>query len=597
MEASPFKSPESSSDDDSTESVGSTSKDKKKSSSSAAAMVGYAAERPIKKSESQNAAPTFDSILRRIRGESSKDTSIIGLNKPEQSPNVTPHKLGQTLLKSPDASNSLSEHSSQKEHLAAEKLTDVQDATLPESSESVDADSEAIEIRQAVQEFTEVRLQEADGEFHELPLDQQATPEAAAIAADVALLHAVRHNLADTSGQPAAEAIAAAERAVSEHVSSLPHSESDPSSPSETEPLETVSAETPVEAAAEPLAALPHDAERSPDFTRPYGPEYARPVATAAVESGSSDMTGDPRRAAAQSLLVGGIAGYFVGRRKGKKLGRREAERQSRPVRRSLERQVRSLQEAVTDKETRIKNLARERLQNVARPAEREQMVRDILEPSRADRPPILRTTPLNELRVRGGAPTSEILVVSVAAQSRERPVAPQTAEKQPAIPAKKVEDFTRAELLSTAEKIVVQGVTVRDMLELGTLGEQSARRVVAEFLEGKDVSAAVSREVGHTERRYEQDPHLRQAQARQAALVGGGVLGVLAPESIELGTEVTPRSQHTAPADHSSLQTSGHPEPDAATVQALRKRQAATVGFTAMIVAIVVTLLIIATS
>jgi hypothetical protein len=74
----------------------------------------------------------------------------------------------------------------------------------------------------------------------------------------------------------------------------------------------------------------------------------------------------------------------------------------------------------------------------------------------------------------------------------------------------KRIETLNRAELLSMAEKITVNGSTLRQIYETHLIGERGLRRLITEQLRGGNIEEALRREIVEHEIDFERDPALR---------------------------------------------------------------------------------------
>ncbi len=506
-------------------------------------------------------------------------------------------------------------------------------------TEKSDEDNAA--LVQAGREFTEIRLKDNDEELHELPLERKHAPEAAEAAAGVALMRAMHDSLLDETS-PVGQTIDRAEQQVEDAIRQLPFPgqrqperfvdgeapfELVDSSEQALEPADgapeiayndDVTPNAPDPALISPSSGsasrggfggapprvpggfggmpYPHDMPESPiSYGTPPTAERM-PGTTAAAAISETSVQSVERSALQQGLLVGGLTGYLFGRNRGRKQGRATAEQQFIPSQRKLEKQVRDLQETITTKEQKIRAVARETFATIGRRQDRERFVDDLqLRTGVADR----RNTPLETARrvpnmppplrelysreaPQSAMPGSEVLLTrrygpELTAAEQVRPG--RSAEVSQVVPFdKKAEDFTRAELMQTAEKIKVQGVSLKEMVELGSLDEKALRRVTQEFLDGGNVSAAVAREVGDKELKFERDPKLRhigdnrQGGTSDQASVDGFNPAVTWAAAAARDRE---RSQDVAGRD------GRQPTPDAARVRAIRNKQAVAVGST----------------
>jgi hypothetical protein len=95
---------------------------------------------------------------------------------------------------------------------------------------------------------------------------------------------------------------------------------------------------------------------------------------------------------------------------------------------------------------------------------------------------------------------------------------APKEAEKKTkvetspleTVSSKRVDTMNRAELMKLGEKIMINGNSLRHIYEAHLIGERGLRRLVAEHLQGGDLSKALRREVMEHEIDFERDPALR---------------------------------------------------------------------------------------
>jgi hypothetical protein len=347
------------------------------------------------------------------------------------------------------------------------------------------------------------------------------------------------------------------------------------------------------------------------------------------------------RVAGARGLIVGVLAGLYFGNRHGKKVGRRESDKKSAPVIRSFEQQIKGLQDNITAKEQQLKAQARDKLDSLMKGQERQRLADRLLQTAATQtasrethRPDVLtvggdsmpagrrtevagagitresdrrrRETAVDRSdaarvgRLLVEAPLLAAAVLPLAAE-RTRPVSTEelsrpasSAERAGVVPFnKKVEEFSHEELMTTAEKLTVQGVSLKEMVAVGSLNEQSLRRVIGEFLDGGDVSKAVSREVKEKELKYERDPRMRHAAAAATQAAGsGGSGGLAAVGQADDGVD----TMELPTAQGSPAYTGPRPTPDAAMLKAIRNKQMATVATTTVLVALAVIILIIIT-
>ncbi|MEO7363912.1 MAG: hypothetical protein ABIV43_00180 [Candidatus Saccharimonadales bacterium] len=230
----------------------------------------------------------------------------------------------------------------------------------------------------------------------------------------------------------------------------------------------------------------------------------------------------------AGDLLIGGIVGYLIGRRR----GRIKTERKLLPVQKKLERQVRTLASTIERQEVMIRQTARQRVQNEQRQELqilRQPTVNETIIIDRRERPlpaPELHNKPnLSPPPERIGRVLVAAEAARASARSRERAPVDATiaqAERQVSTQAERqVETLSRNELLTLSEKVIVEGSTLRQVYETNLISERGLRRLITEYLRGGDVVRAFKRELVERQIDFERDPQLRDTVRKN--LTGGG--------------------------------------------------------------------------
>lgn len=350
-----------------------------------------------------------------------------------------------------------------------------------------------------------------------------------------------------------------------------------------------------------------------------------------------AELWSERRRAMVQGFLVGGILGYLIGRRR----GRIKAEKRLLPIQKKLEKQVKNLAETVAFKETAIRKQAAEtaakmktleeqklfaeRLAAAAdanamneaaqakhedRSAERIDAVKST-EQSPAERTEARHAAALHhELQHTAVLPPAERLGRMVVEAPAAAVVAAGVihAEENRGVSAepidfhKKVEDYTPKELNQAAEKIRVDGVTLREIRNEHKLDDSAVRRIITKFVEGGSVREAITRELFEHDLRYERDPKHRRFEADNVAGSGGtsgsdgGAISAAAATAIGLAADAGGRAAGSEKSGDSQANLRHKPTPDQKTLHTVRNRQIAevSVGITvllAIVVAIVVLL------
>lgn len=215
---------------------------------------------------------------------------------------------------------------------------------------------------------------------------------------------------------------------------------------------------------------------------------YAAPVAAVATERPVIRYN----TSQARGLLVGGILGYLIGRRR----GRIKTEKRLIPVQKKLEKQVKDLHESIAVKEQQIRTLAHQKTEAETVGRKRQEMVQHL---QKEHRTPVIVVSEQTRL-------TSASEQIAPVLERPLTPVSEHAVEK----PAEKVEEMSLAGLLVVAETIVVDKRPLRQMFEAGQLDEPSLRRVVREHMRGGNVHEMVARELVAKELPFETDPVLR---------------------------------------------------------------------------------------
>ncbi|HSX46633.1 MAG TPA: hypothetical protein VLF87_01430 [Patescibacteria group bacterium] len=215
------------------------------------------------------------------------------------------------------------------------------------------------------------------------------------------------------------------------------------------------------------------------------------------------------RRAARRGLLVGGILGYLVGRRR----GRIKTEKRLLPIQHKLERQVLTLQDQIAEREERLRLLAAERL--ATKPIQTETIVEKLHE-RRQKKTPEARSERAKE-------PATKPERLGKLAMTLERPEAViQTNTERP----KPVELLSTPDLLAIAERIRIENANVKQLFETNRLDRRGLERVVRAFLQGERYERTIRENLKTPEMQAFPNPEVRDARGAALPLGLGGTAG-----------------------------------------------------------------------
>ncbi len=230
---------------------------------------------------------------------------------------------------------------------------------------------------------------------------------------------------------------------------------------------------------------------------------------------------GQTRNNAGQLLLVG-LVGYLIGRRR----GRIRAERRLLPVQKKLEKRVTHLQQELTRKE-QVLVAAKARQPRFEQPA----MTPNSMT-TRSEQP--TRTQPgRSETRLGLEKPRRAEqlghMVMAAEAPKRVEKIIERPKNIREGFKAEEVRTMPRTQLLELSEKIIVEGASLRKIYETNLIGEKQLRHLVSEYLQGKDIRRDLRREMVEREIDFERDPMLRdRVRSKMSGHDSGGGLGEL---------------------------------------------------------------------
>ena len=205
------------------------------------------------------------------------------------------------------------------------------------------------------------------------------------------------------------------------------------------------------------------------------------------------------RHGVRRGLLVGGIVGYLIGRRR----GRIKTEKKLLPIQQKLEKEVTNLQQKILLREEKIRQATREyvalRPEAGVKMVERMQQLHEL----KHGQETIVDAT-INDPSEAMPIPRKQPERIGKFAMLAERPA---TLEKP-----QSVESMTVPELLIIAERIKIEQSSVKRLYESHRLDDQGLRRIIRAYLRGEHYDRVlrenlVSPEALATQEAYETQP------------------------------------------------------------------------------------------
>jgi hypothetical protein len=294
-------------------------------------------------------------------------------------------------------------------------------------------------------------------------------------------------------------------------------------------------------------AAMPGSAgpSRGPAPT-PSTPHFNRAARHNIAPTPQDNQESRPNRNL-QHLLVGGIVGYLIGRRR----GRIKTEKRMNVIVKKLEKQVEAKQQEIDYRVAEVERKAREAFRATAAASAVERVPAPVNEAIAARVP---ETTPRSE-KLQNSLPSSKPERAANALASKPERFAPLpkaervssvAPERQPKNVELKDEDIMRI-----SETVRVGATSLRNVYEAKLITKSGLKRLVAEHLEGRDIRRGLAREFLAKELSYERDPKLRDIPADVTMAAGG--------------TAATATSEPTATEPSSNQQTQTSSAPSAA--------------------------------
>ena len=294
-------------------------------------------------------------------------------------------------------------------------------------------------------------------------------------------------------------------------------------------------------------------AGQSPETQSPLSVSSTRTGArteTFASQQESYQNDYDTKRKTGSALLVGGLVGYAVGRRR----GRIKTEKRLKVVEQKLTKQVETVQQQLVQKEQQIRSLAREnyaaKTLSEAHSTKREAAPKIEKKPLAPTE--LLGLVTLKAVEAPRTARVSETLRTVSGAETRPAQAAnAATPEK-----AKPVAALSRSELLTAAAEVTVGATNLRRVFETNLISEQGLRRLIEMHENGGNIRESLEREIVEKEMSYERDPRLRNRTA-MGSLAAGKV--VRADIDKPAPASIVPTVNPPLTTNNSSAASSGH--------------------------------------
>lgn len=283
------------------------------------------------------------------------------------------------------------------------------------------------------------------------------------------------------------------------------------------------------------------------------------------IENQNQHTTLEVQNNAAADMFVGGVVGYLIGRRR----GRIKAEKQLIPIQKKLEKQVKALQSDIANKENAIRLAVTERQSQAPHVAE------------------LTQASSISQAIESNAVPAVEQIQRVNNARPENRPAIP-AVEIAPELTADvHVETMRRQDLLELAEKVHVEGTTLRRVFETHLISEKGLRRVLAEHLRGGDVIKALNMEMTEHQIDFERDPILRDMPQAASVATQPTLDELLQNANIPTNYEQVHR-QATLQA-----QSEYHEHKARSTGKLKRTADAAMIGIILVLIALIVTIVI----
>lgn len=174
-----------------------------------------------------------------------------------------------------------------------------------------------------------------------------------------------------------------------------------------------------------------------------------------------------------------------------------------------VERQVQQMEESLSSQEQTLQRLTKEnrvRMRQIE-PAERTESSKvesrlNLTKPERLEQ--IGKVVISGDKPLRPPVEVKEKVVVKEKQTIKEKTIRPNNLRQY--FRPEEVKTMRREDLMIVSEKIVVEGANLKDMYDNNLFSERALRRLVSEYLKGKDIRPLLRKEIVEKEMDYERD-------------------------------------------------------------------------------------------
>ncbi|MCA9333145.1 hypothetical protein KDA00_04735 [Candidatus Saccharibacteria bacterium] len=224
---------------------------------------------------------------------------------------------------------------------------------------------------------------------------------------------------------------------------------------------------------------IPTIGEGNPDVSSDHGnhrEEAILPSVDTKSEQDSDDAEFQLKRRRAGDLLLGGIVGYMIGRRR----GRINTENKLKPIQEKLEKQVSSLQDTIATKELEIRKAAKTRFEVNKQPRIKNEEVPEKVEEVRDFRP--------EKKEVGHGHKTEENEHSKEPDTGKKRNTEQLERNEEKRVGTKTVEIMSLPLLLEMAAEIRLENISLKSIYDEGIIDQKQLRKLVKRYIDGEQL-------------------------------------------------------------------------------------------------------------